>query len=140
MRCGPIAATRELIQAPDQADRASMKRFGFTNPILVSDDMRSSRPWSVRAAKLLAWRRAGVRLSHLAMTTAAYVLADNRWPRRLAGPRNSRHRTARADRAEFRHRSHRFAMPEIDLILDEAASRRTCCPEDMHPEMSLVRP
>src|SRR5258705_13293655 len=60
---------------------ASMKRFGFTNPILVSDDYEIiAGHGRFEAAKLLGLAGGPVvRLSHLREDERrAYVLADNR--------------------------------------------------------------
>ena len=60
---------------------ASIERFGFTNPVLVSGDLEIiAGHGRVEAAKLLGWRRVPtVALSHLNEDERrAYVLADNK--------------------------------------------------------------
>ena len=59
----------------------SIRRFGFTNPVLISDDDEIvAGHGRVSAAKLLGLREVPtVRLSHLSKTDQrAYVLADNK--------------------------------------------------------------
>jgi DNA modification methylase len=59
----------------------SIERFGFTNPVLVSDDnMIIAGHGRVEAAKLIGMRQVPVRrLSHLSKDEVrAYILADNR--------------------------------------------------------------
>lgn len=60
---------------------ASIERFGFTNPVLVSGDLEIiAGHGRVEAAKLLGWRRVPtLALSHLTEDEQrAYVLADNK--------------------------------------------------------------
>lgn len=60
---------------------ASIERFGFTNPVLVSDDGEIiAGHGRVEAAKLLGWRTVTtLALSHLnEAERRAYVLADNK--------------------------------------------------------------
>ena len=60
---------------------ASIERFGFTNPVLVSGDLEIiAGHGRVEAAKLLGWRRVPtLALSHLNEDERrAYVLADNK--------------------------------------------------------------
>jgi hypothetical protein len=60
---------------------ASIKEFGFTNPVLIGDDDEIiAGHGRVEAAKLLGWHEVPtVRLSHLTATQRrAYVLADNK--------------------------------------------------------------
>lgn len=60
---------------------ASIDGFGFTNPVLVSDDGEIiAGHGRVEAAKLLKWRTVPtIVLSHLSETERrAYVLADNK--------------------------------------------------------------
>jgi ParB-like chromosome segregation protein Spo0J len=59
---------------------ASIERFGFTNPVLISHDgeIVAGHGW-VEAAKLLKWKTVPtIALSHLSETERrAYVIADN---------------------------------------------------------------
>lgn len=60
---------------------AAIERFGFTNPVLVSDDGEIiAGHGRVEAAKLLGWKDVPtIALSHLSETERrAYVLADNK--------------------------------------------------------------
>ena len=60
---------------------ASIERFGFTNPVLVSGDLEIiAGHGRLEAAKLLGWRRVPtLALSHLTEDERrAYVLADNK--------------------------------------------------------------
>jgi DNA modification methylase len=120
---------------------ASMKRFGFTNPILVSDDYEIiAGHGRFEAAKLLGLAGVPVvRLSHLSEDERrAYVLADNRlaekagWDREILAIE-----LQELIALNFDIDLTGFAMPEIDLILDEAREAgEPAGPEDMHPEMS----
>ena len=59
----------------------SISRFGFTNPVLISDDGEIiAGHGRVEAAKLLGWKTVPtIALSHLSETERrAYVLADNK--------------------------------------------------------------
>jgi DNA modification methylase len=120
---------------------ASMKRFGFTNPILVSDDYEIiAGHGRFEAAKLLGLAGVPVvRLSRLSEDERrAYVLADNRlaekagWDREILAIE-----LQELIALNFDIDLTGFAMPEIDLILDEAREAgEPAGPEDMHPEMS----
>lgn len=60
---------------------ASIERFGFTNPVLVSDDGEIiAGHGRIEAAKLLGWKNVPtLALSHLnEAERRAYVLADNK--------------------------------------------------------------
>jgi DNA modification methylase len=117
-----------------------MRRFGFTNPILVSDDYEFiAGHGRFEAAKLLGLAGVPVvRLSHLSEDERrAYVLADNRlaekagWDREILAIE-----LQELIALNFEIDLIGFAMPEIDLILDEAReSGEPAGPEDMHPEM-----
>ena len=119
---------------------ASMKRFGFTNPILVSDDYEIiAGHGRFEAAKLLGLAGVpAVRLSHLSEDERrAYVLADNRlaekagWDREILAIE-----LQELIALNFEIDLTGFAMPEIDLILDEAReASEPAGPEDTHPEM-----
>lgn len=71
---------------------ASMERFGFTNPVLISDDGDIiAGHGRVEAAKLLGWKAVPtIALSHLSeIERRAYVLADNKLELNAGGPRIS---------------------------------------------------
>jgi ParB-like chromosome segregation protein Spo0J len=66
----------------------SIKRFGFNNPVLVSDDGEIiAGHGRVEAAKLLGMEKVPtLRLSHLTPTERrAYLLADNKLAKMAAG-------------------------------------------------------
>jgi DNA modification methylase len=119
---------------------ASIKRFGFTNPILVSDDyVIIAGHGRFEAAKLLGLAGVPVvRLSHLSEDERrAYVLADNRlaekagWDREILAIE-----LQELIALNFEIDLTGFAMPEIDLILDEVReAAEPAGPEDLHPEM-----
>lgn len=107
----------------------SIRRFGFTNPVLISDD------GSIIAGhgRVLAARQLGydsvptIRLSHLSETERrAYILADNKlalnggWDQDLLAVELQ----ALID-FDFDVSLTGFAMAEIDAILDAGRERRT---------------
>src|SRR5216684_4401368 len=102
----------------------SIKRFGFTNPVLISDeDEIIAGHGRVEAAKLLAMESVPtVRLSHLdADQRRAYVIADNKlalnagWDRELLAIELQ----ALVD-LDFGVEVTGFSLAEIDLVLEEA--------------------
>lgn len=104
---------------------ASIKRFGFTNPILVDDSQRIiAGHGRVEAAKLLGLETVPVRrLSGMTDTKVrAYVIADNRlaekagWDRKLLAIELQ----TLVD-LEFELELTGFEAAELDLILGEAA-------------------
>ena len=103
---------------------ASIERFGFTNPVLVSDDGEIiAGHGRVEAAKQLGWKAVPtLALSHLSETERrAYVLADNKlalnagWDKEILAIELQ----ALAD-LEFDTELTGFSLAEIDLIIDEA--------------------
>ena len=77
--CARNARTHSKQQIRQIAD--SIKKFGFTNPVLISDDGEIiAGHGRVEAAKLIGLRIVpAVRLSHLdAAQRRAYVIADNK--------------------------------------------------------------
>lgn len=103
---------------------ASIKRFGFTNPVLVSDDGEViAGHGRIEAAKLLGWKMVPtLALSHLTEAERrAYVLADNKlalnagWNREMLAIELQ----GLVD-LEFDVELTGFSLAEIDLVLDEA--------------------
>jgi DNA modification methylase len=102
----------------------SINRFGFTNPVLISDDDEIiAGHGRVEAAKLLGMRSLPtVRLSHLnAAQRRAYVIADNKlalnagWDRELLAIELQ----ALID-LDLDVEITGFSLAEIDIVLDEA--------------------
>src|SRR5712692_4366019 len=102
----------------------SIKRFGFTNPVLISDDDEIiAGHGRVQAAKLLGIESLPtVRLSHLnAAQRRAYIIADNKlalnagWDREVLAIELQ----ALVD-LDFDVEITGFSLAEIDLVLDEA--------------------
>lgn len=103
---------------------ASIERFGFTNPVLVSDDGEIiAGHGRVEAAKLLGRKNVPtLALSHLSQADRrAYVLADNKlalnagWDREILAIELQ----ALVD-LDFDVELTGFSLAEIDLVLDEA--------------------
>src|SRR5271169_6401632 len=102
----------------------SIQRFGFTNPVLISDDDDIiAGHGRVEAAKLLGMKSVPtLRLSHLdAAQRRAYVIADNKlalnagWDRELLAMELQ----ALVD-LDFNVEITGFSLAEIDFVLDEA--------------------
>ena len=103
---------------------ASIERFGFTNPVLISDDAEIiAGHGRVEAAKLLGLKTVPtLALSHLSdAERRAYVLADNKlalnagWDREILAIELQ----ALVD-LQFDTELTGFSLAEIDLVLDEA--------------------
>lgn len=103
---------------------ASIERFGFTNPVLVSDEGEIiAGHGRVEAAKLLGWKQVPtIALSHLSETERrAYVLADNKlalnagWDKEILAIELQ----ALSD-LNFDVELTGFSLAEIDLVIDEA--------------------
>jgi len=103
---------------------ASIERFGFTNPVLVSDDGEIiAGHGRVEAARLVGMKRVPtLALSHLSEAERrAYVLADNKlalnagWDKEILAIELQ----ALVD-LEFDVEVTGFSLAEIDLVLDEA--------------------
>lgn len=119
----------------------SIKQFGFTNPVLVSDAGEiMAGHGRVEAAKLLGWSKVPtLALSHLNdVERRAYVLADNKlalnagWDRDMLAIELQ----GLAD-LEFDLELTGFSLAEIDLVLDEASEADPSAgdePEDRVPE------
>ena len=121
----------------------SIRRFGFTNPVLVSDDGEIlAGHGRVRAAQEIGLLTVPtVRLSHLsAAERRAYILADNKlalnagWDADLLATELQ----ALID-LDFDVELTGFSLAEIDLVLDDARERSTqeVAPEDEVPEPPL---
>jgi DNA modification methylase len=115
----------------------SIRRFGFTNPVLVSDQGEIiAGHGRVAAAKLIGIEMVPtVRLSHLSdAQRRAYILADNKlalnagWDQEILAIELQ---ALIAD--DFEVELTGFSHAEVDLILDDAAARdpnAKGCPED----------
>jgi DNA modification methylase len=119
---GGNARTHSKKQVRQIAD--SIRKFGFTNPVLVSDDNEIiAGHGRVDAAKLLGMESVPtLRLSHLdASQRRAYVLADNKlalnagWDRELLAIELQ----ALID-LDFNVEITGFSLAEAELVLDEA--------------------
>ena len=122
---------------------ASIERFGFTNPVLVTDEGEIiAGHGRVEAAKMLGWKRVPtLALSHLSEAERrAYVLADNKlalnagWDREILAIELQ----GLVD-LEFDVELTGFSLAEIDLVLDEAGEADpagTDAAEDVVPAIS----
>ena len=116
---------------------ASIERFGFTNPVLISDEGEIiAGHGRVEAAKLLGWKQVPtIALSHFSETERrAYVLADNKlalnagWDKEILAIELQ----ALSD-LNFDVELTGFSLAEIDLVIDEAGEadpEGTDAPED----------
>jgi DNA modification methylase len=121
---------------------SSIRRFGFTNPVLIDDDLSIiAGHGRVEAAKLLEMKELPcLRLSHLsAAEKRAYILADNKLAEKAGWDREILAIELQAlIELEFETDLIGFEAVEIDLILDEAAEASTegeTGPEDATPSM-----
>jgi DNA modification methylase len=122
---------------------ASIERFGFTNPVLVSDDGEIiAGHGRVEAAQLLGLRKVPtLALSHLNdAERRAYVLADNKlalnagWDKEILAIELQ----GLID-LDFDVELTGFSLAEVDLVLDEAGDSDpdgSDAPEDHVPEIS----
>ncbi len=121
---------------------ASIGRFGFTNPVLVSDDGEIiAGHGRVEAAKLLGWEKVPtIALSHLsAAERRAYVLVDNKYALNAGWDKDilAIELQALVD-LEFDMELTGFSLAEIDFVLDEADEsdpKGADKPEDAVPEV-----
>jgi len=116
---------------------SSIERFGFTNPVLISDDGEIiAGHGRVEAAKLLKWKAVPtLALSHLSATERrAYVLADNKlalnagWDKEILAIELQ----ALVD-LQFDVELTGFSLAEIDFAIEEAGDADpdgTDAPED----------
>lgn len=104
----------------------SIERFGFTNPVLVSDDGEIiAGHGRVEAARLLGWKTVPtLALSHLSEAERrAYVLADNKlalnagWDREILAIE-----LQALVELDFDVELTGFSLAEIDLVIEEAAA------------------
>lgn len=119
----------------------SIERFGFTNPVLVSDEGEIiAGHGRVEAARSLGWKTVPtLALSHLTETERrAYVLADNKlalnagWDKEILAIELQ----ALTD-LDFDTELTGFSLAEIDLVIDEAGEADpdgTDAPEDVLPD------
>ena len=122
---------------------ASIERFGFTNPVLISDDGEIvAGHGRVEAARLLGWKSVPtIALSHLSDTERrAYVLADNKlalnagWDKEILAIELQ----GLVD-LNFDVELTGFSLAEVDLVLDEASDAdpdTRDAPEDAVPAQS----
>ena len=124
----------------------SIERFGFVNPVLISDDAEIiAGHGRVEAAKILGLRQVPtVRLSNLsAAERRAYVITDNRlaelagWDRDLLASELKGLLELQFDDIELTG----FSLGEIDLMLDKTTENKAKKPgrEDELPANSLQR-
>jgi hypothetical protein len=120
----------------------SIQRFGFTNPVLISDDDEIiAGHGRVEAAKLLGMQSVPtLRLSHLdAAQRRAYLLADNK----LALNAGWDHEVLAIELQalvdlDFGVEITGFSLAEVDLVLDEAresSAHAQDTPEDQMPPL-----
>ena len=125
----------------------SIERFGFVNPVLISDDFEIiAGHGRVEAAKMLGLKEVPtVRLSNLSPAERrAYVITDNRlaelagWDRDLLASELKGLLELQFDDIELTG----FSLGEIDLMLDEATGNKAKKPgrEDELPVNSLQGP
>lgn len=117
----------------------SIEKFGFNNPVLVSDNLEIiAGHGRVAAARLLGIDTVpSIRLSHLSdADRRAYILADNKlalnagWDQDILAIELQ----AILD-MEIDIELTGFEMPEIDIVLDEAVARRTDASSDQDDEI-----
>ncbi|ASK89852.1 modification methylase RsrI [Sphingorhabdus sp. SMR4y] len=137
------ARTHSKKQVRQIAD--SIQRFGFTNPVLVSDDGEIiAGHGRVEAAKLIGMKTVPtLALSHLSEAERrAYVLADNRlalnagWDKEILAIELQ----GLID-LDFEVELTGFSLAEIDLVLDEASDADpdgVCTPEDEIPLLQEI--
>ena len=127
LRRSPTNARRHSKKQLKQIAR-SIERFGFVNPVLVSDELEIiAGHGRVEAAALVGLAEVPmVRLSNLsAAERRAYVIADNRlaqlagWDRQMLASELQGLLELQFDDVELTG----FSLDEIDLILEEAAEK-----------------
>jgi DNA modification methylase len=137
-----IANARRHSTRQVQQIARSIERFGFTNPVLVSDDLQIlAGHGRVAAAKILGLKRVPtVRLSN--MTDAelrAYVIADNKialnagWDREILAIELQ----SLID-LDFDVEVTGFSLAEVDIVLDEAAESSPETPSGPEDEIPRV--
>ncbi len=149
MKIEPMAVTRLRPYASNARTHSkkqirqiadSIRKFGFTNPVLIGDDDEIiAGHGRVEAAKLIGLQSVpAVRLSHLdAAQRRAYVLADNKlalnagWDREMLAIELQ----VLID-LDFGVEITGFSLAEVDLVLDEAresSAHAQDMPEDQIP-------
>src|SRR3954452_5056157 len=117
----------------------SIERFGFTNPVLISDESEIiAGHGRVEAAKLLGLAAVPrLRLSHLdANQRRAYVLADNKLALNAGWDRETLAVELQAlIDADFDVELTGFALAETEIILDEARERSPASADDAADEV-----
>lgn len=120
----------------------SIQRFGFTNPILISDrDEVIAGHGRLSAAKLLSIDAVPtVKLSHLGSAERrAYILADNKlalnagWDREILAIELQ----ALVD-LEFDVEATGFSLAEVDFVLDDAAESSPAAPDNPEDEVPVL--
>ena len=113
----------------------SIERFGFVNPVLVSDELEIiAGHGRVKAAKALGLHEVPtVRLSNLSPAERrAYVIADNRlaelagWDRELLAAELQGLLDLQFDDVELTG----FSLGEIDVLFDETVAETAAAPDD----------
>jgi DNA modification methylase len=137
-----IGNARQHTRKQIQQIARSIERFGFTNPVLVSDDLQIlAGHGRVAAAKMLGIRRVPtVRLSNMTDSERrAYVLADNKlalnagWDREILAVELQ----SLID-LDFDVEATGFSLAEVDIVLDEAAESSPDIPSGPEDEIPRV--
>lgn len=122
---------------------SSIQRFGFTNPVLVSEDGEIiAGHGRVEAAKTLGWKRVPtIALAHLSPgERRAYVLADNKLALNAGWDRDILAIELQAlVNLDFEIELTGFSLAEVDLVIDEAGDASADghdAPEDAVPVSS----
>jgi DNA modification methylase len=119
----------------------SIKRFGFTNPVLIDENRQIiAGHGRVKAAELLDLKRVPtIAIEHLSEAEKrGYIIADNRLAEKAGWDREilAIELQGLID-LEFDVELTGFEMAEIDLILEEAAEARVATsPDDNAPEVA----
>lgn len=116
----------------------SIERFGFTNPVLVADDLTIiAGHGRVEAAKRLGMKDVPIiRLSHLSEADRrAYILADNRLAEKAGWDKETLALELQGlIDLNFDVETIGFEAAEIDLILDEVRDADPASPDDPDDE------
>lgn len=134
------ARTHSRKQVRQIAD--SIERFGFTNPVLVSDDSEIiAGHGRVEAAKLLGLKMVPtLRLSHLsAEERRAYVLADNKLALNAGWDQDTLAIELQAFiDLDFDVHLTGFSLAEVDFTLDAARERDPQAPPGVEDEIPVI--
>src|SRR4051812_4494349 len=120
----------------------SIERFGFTNPVLISDDNEIiAGHGRVEAAKLLGLARVpALRLSHLSPAQRrAYVIADNKLAQNAGWDRDilAIELQALID-VDFDLELTGFSLAEVDVLIEEARESSPEAPDAPEDELPLL--